>query len=93
MKTEILIEIVGWLGVLFYLLGYFLLTIGKLKASSYKFHLLNIFGASGLITDSAYYYDMPNLVVNAAWLLIAVFAVVKRKYSDSKLEDGTFDQV
>lgn len=72
------IELAGWLGVVFYVLAYLLLSIGFLKPNSYRFHTLNILGAIGLITDSAYYGDKPNLVVNVTWFIIGVFAVSRR---------------
>lgn len=67
MDSKLVIEVIGWLGVIFYVLAYLLLTIGFLKANSYLFHILNILGASGLIMDSAYFGDKPNLVVNVLW--------------------------
>ena len=78
MDTESIIEISGWLGVIFYVFAYLLLSIGVLKANSYRFHFLNILGATGLITDSAWYGDKPNLAVNVIWLIIGIFAITRR---------------
>lgn len=75
--VETLVAIVGWLGVVFYIMAYLLLSIGKLTSKNPLFHLLNILGATGLITDSAYHKDSPNLVVNVVWLLIGLFAISK----------------
>ncbi|TDE11572.1 CBU_0592 family membrane protein [Dyadobacter psychrotolerans] len=80
---EKIVEVAGWLGVIFYVFAYFLLSIGKLKANSYRFHFLNILGAAGLITDSAYYGDKPNLAVNVIWLIIGLFAITKRFFFSS----------
>jgi hypothetical protein len=76
-------EGLGWAGVVFYITSYLLLSTGKLKANSYLFHTLNILGAAGLITDSAYENDKPNLAVNCIWLLIGLWAIGKRLYSQS----------
>lgn len=73
-----LTEGLGWLGVLFYVSSYLLLSTGKLKSTGYKFHLLNILGAIGLIIDSAYENDKPNLTVNIIWLLIGLGAIGRR---------------
>lgn len=81
MDSKLVIEVIGWLGVIFYVLAYLLLTIGFLKANSYLFHILNILGASGLIMDSAYFGDKPNLVVNVLWLAIGILAIVSRCYA------------
>ncbi|WP_254560514.1 CBU_0592 family membrane protein [Dyadobacter diqingensis] len=72
------IEFAGWLGVIFYVFAYLLLSTGMLKANSYRFHSLNILGAIGLIINSAYYGDKPNLVVNVIWLIIGIFAIYRR---------------
>lgn len=74
-NVETLVAIIGWLGVIFYIMAYLLLSIGKLTPGNPLFHLLNILGATGLITDSAYHKDSPNLVVNVVWLLIGLFAI------------------
>lgn len=78
-----IVELAGWLGVIFYVFAYLLLSTGKLKSISYQFHLLNILGAIGLITDSAYYGDKPNLVVNVIWLVIGVSAISRRLFGSS----------
>lgn len=78
MNKVLAIEIAGWGGVIFYVSAYFLLSIGILKANGYLFHLLNIIGATGLIIDSSFHGDMPNLVVNVVWLIIAIAATSRR---------------
>jgi hypothetical protein len=80
MNDKLIIEVIGWFGVIFYVVAYFLLTIGLLTANGYRFHFLNMLGAIGLIVVSAYYGDKPNLVVNALWLAIGIFAVGKRYF-------------
>ncbi|MCF0052499.1 hypothetical protein LXM25_20685 [Dyadobacter sp. LJ53] len=72
------IETIGWAGAIFYVLAYLLLTAGILKSSGYNFHFLNMLGAAGLIVDSYYHADNPNLAVNSIWLVIGIFAVIKR---------------
>lgn len=68
------IEIIAWMGVLFYLIGYLLLVIKKISANGYSYHILNGLGAIALIFNASYLHDIPNIAVNAIWLLIAVYA-------------------
>jgi hypothetical protein len=75
--VETIVVIISWLGVVFYIMAYLLLSTGRLKPGSPLFHLLNILGAIGLIIDSAYHKDSPNLAVNVVWLLIGLFAISK----------------
>jgi hypothetical protein len=77
-------EALGWAGVIFYVSSYLLLSTGRLRATDYTFHLLNVLGAAGLIIDSLHEGDNPNLVVNCIWLLIGMWAIGKRWYSQSK---------
>ena len=83
MDTKSIVDISGWLGVIFYVFAYLLLSIGVLKANSYRFHFLNILGAIGLITDSAYHGDQPNLTVNVIWLVIGILAITRRFFFTS----------
>lgn len=76
MHTILFSSIMGWVGAVAYLVAYLLLSAGKLKSDKPSYHVLNIIGAAGLITDAISLNDYPNLVVNALWALIAVFAIV-----------------
>ncbi|MCF0074319.1 hypothetical protein LZD49_27800 [Dyadobacter sp. CY261] len=78
MNTEFLLETMGWLGVVSYVLAYLLLTIGVLKPSGYPFHILNMIGAASLIVYSLEYGDKPNVAVNFIWLMIGIGAVARR---------------
>jgi len=73
---SVTMQTLGWLGTLAYLLGYFLLSIHKISAGK-LYHILNIAGAIGLICNALYLTDYPNIVVNVAWLAIAVFAIYR----------------
>lgn len=75
--------LLGWVGTFFYLFSYFLLSIRKIKGDGLAYHIMNILGAIGLTFNALYLQDYPNVVVNIAWMIIAVVAiylfVVKRK--------------
>ncbi len=66
----------GWVGSIAYLLAYLFLSLNKLKPERPMYHLLNMIGALGLILHAAQLNDYPNLVVNVAWGIIAVMALV-----------------
>ena len=68
--------ILGWIGTLSYLLAYLLLSINKLKANQVTYHVMNIMGAIGLTANAVYYADLPNIVVNLAWGIIALAAII-----------------
>lgn len=69
-------DIPGWAGTFFYVLGYVLLTMGKIKSDQRIYHWLNALGAVGLIANALYLSDYPSFVVNFIWLVIAVGAII-----------------
>lgn len=68
--------ILGWAGALAYLLAYLLLSVNKINSQQLIYHALNVIGALGLTINSLYYADLPNVVVNFLWGLIAISASV-----------------
>lgn len=68
--------VLGWVGTLAYLLAYFLLSVNKINARQLSYHTLNVVGAIGLTVNALYYADLPNVVVNLVWGLIAISALV-----------------
>ncbi|WP_290790809.1 CBU_0592 family membrane protein [Flavihumibacter sp. UBA7668] len=81
--ADIVYPIIGWVGTIAYLLGYFLLTTNKLKSNQVSYHVLNIIGSIGLTANAVYYTDLPNIVVNLVWGIIALVAIIMllRKHS------------
>ena len=69
-------QILGWVGTFAYLLAYFLLSINKINARQFFYQILNVVGAVGLTTHAIYYADLPNVVVNLVWGIIALSALV-----------------
>jgi hypothetical protein len=72
----------GWTGTSSYLIAYFLLSINKLRADQKLYHALNIIGAIGLTYNAIFLNDYPNVIVNIAWAIIALGAIlliVRRK--------------
>lgn len=68
--------VLGWIGTISYLLAYLLLSIRKLQADQPVYHLLNVIGAAGLTANALYYADLPNVVVNIFWGIIAITAII-----------------
>lgn len=73
--NPLIYQTIGWIGTIAYLLGYFLLTTNKLKANQIRYHVLNIIGSIGLTANAVYYTDLPNVVVNVVWGIIAAGAI------------------
>ena len=74
-----LVDIISWTGVVFILLPFALLSIGKLRADGKLYNLMNIFGAT-LLGIGAYIGDaIPFVILEAIWVGAAVYGLVTSK--------------
>lgn len=70
-------SVLGWLGVVVFILAYLLLSLEYLSANKTTYHWLNALGAICLVVNSVSTDDLPSVAVNAIWGLIALLTVVK----------------
>ncbi len=70
-------EMIGWLGALLFIFAYFFLVLGWLSSERGPYHLMNALGGICLVINAVNLSDMPTLVVNAVWGVIALYALVK----------------
>jgi hypothetical protein len=75
--TELLIEIAGWIGAGLILLGYALVSTGRVQARSRPFQLMNLFGAAGFVVNSAFHGAWPSAILNVIWIGIAAATLVQ----------------
>ncbi len=66
-------DLIGWIGAIFYILGYGLVATHNLSSEKKVFHFLNIIGAIGLSIAGWHNHDIPSLGLNIAWGLIAIY--------------------
>ena len=71
-----LIELVGWAGALAVLFAYGLVSTERLSSRSWRYQLLNVAGAVGLVINSTWNGAIPSAVVNLIWIGIGVYALV-----------------
>jgi hypothetical protein len=73
-------EVIGWIGIVLILLAYFIVTTFK---KSYRnqiiYHLVNFFGSLAIIINSVVHNSIPLVVLNGAWMLIAIYGLIKLK--------------
>lgn len=73
------IEIIGWLGAIFVLAAYILLSINKISSKGYWYQILNLLGAIFLIINTFYLKAYPSMFVNVVWVGIAILGMYKNK--------------
>ena len=82
---EIAIEVAGWTGAALILLGYLLLSAGKLTGQSAAYQAMNVVGAAGFIVNGWWHGAIPNTALNVVWMIIGGVALwrIKRRGSST----------
>jgi hypothetical protein len=75
--VEIAVEVAGWAGASLILLGYLLITAGKLTGQSALYQWMNVAGAAGFIVNGWWHGALPSAVLNVIWLLIGAVALIR----------------
>ena len=73
--VELAVEVAGWFGAGLILLGYLLVTTGKLTGKSPLFQWINVLGAAGFIVNGWWHDALPSTVLNVIWMLIGGVAL------------------
>ena len=75
--TDLIIEILGWIGVFMVWIAYVFLTMEKMKSTSRIYQGLNLFG-SLLIAQNAFFNKAyPSVVANLTWIAVAMYGFSK----------------
>ena len=77
MNKKILIEAVGWYGMLAILAAYALVSFGAIKADSVAYQLLNLTGALGVALISLRQKAKQPAALNIIWAVVALVALVQ----------------
>ncbi|MEO5493600.1 MAG: hypothetical protein ABIR08_06200 [Sphingomonas sp.] len=76
MTTErIIVEIVGWGGMVLILAAYVLLSIGRIDGRSRAYQWMNVVGAACFIVNSGYNGAIPSATLNVAWAAIGLYTL------------------
>ena len=75
---ELIAEICGWIGMVLFLVAYFLVTFKKITADSRHYQFLNLIGAIFIGYNVFYAKVWPAFVLEIVWVAIAMIALVKK---------------
>ena len=70
-------SILGWIGMILIILSYILFSIKKLKMDYALYHLLNLFGAAGLVISTFITQSWPALALSLIFAVISIVYIVK----------------
>jgi len=77
MNNNLVIDIIGWVGVASLLLAYALVSMRKVQGDSMTYQFLNMLGGALLIVNSFHYKAFPSVGVNVAWIGIAIYSMIR----------------
>ncbi len=79
MNYDVIIDVIGWVGAIFVLYAYFMVSTKRLEGDCLHYQAVNIFGALCLIVNTYFHHAYPSAVVNVIWILIGVYSLVSKK--------------
>lgn len=80
-------DIIGTVGVLAYLLSYYLLQSGKIEIEKgYTYSLLNLLGATFVLISLTNSFNLPSLVSQAIWIALSFYGLLRTKGSRKPLK-------
>lgn len=69
-------DIVGMVGVVVLLLGYFLLQTGKIS-NSITFSVFNLIGSLMILFSLLFAWNLPAAVMEIAWVFLSIWGIVR----------------
>lgn len=79
MINQTIFEIIGWVGALLLLAGYFLFSLGKFEGKLWAYHTFNFCSSFLLLINAFYTNSGPFMLVNSVWCVIALVSIVKER--------------
>jgi hypothetical protein len=77
MDVNLLVNIIGWIGVALLLVAYWLVSSRRLSGDSIPYQALNVSGAGLLIVNSYYFGAYPSVGVNLVWIGIGMVTLYR----------------
>jgi hypothetical protein len=69
------LQLIGWLGMVMILIGYFLMTFSFISSQGFIYQSLNIVGSFGIILVTWKRKDYQPMLLNIIWMIIAIVAI------------------
>ena len=79
MSQAAFMDLLGWVGTVLYLIAYYLVSIKKVEGDSIPYQSMNIVAGILLVINTFYWRAYPSLGLNAAWILIGVFTLSRKR--------------
>ncbi|MFG3442787.1 hypothetical protein ACGF0J_36565 [Nonomuraea sp. NPDC047897] len=74
---NLLLDAVGWIGAGLLVLGYGMVSTGRMSGDRASYQVVNLVGSVALMANSAYNDAWPSAGLNLVWAGIGVVSLVK----------------
>jgi hypothetical protein len=75
---RIIIDTIGWIGAVTYLIAYGMVSAKKVEADSWTYQGMNMFAGSLLIINNFYLRAYPSTALNTVWVGIAILTLGRK---------------
>jgi len=75
--SEQLLELVGIVGFVFYMLAYGLLQLGKISSQCYSFTLINMLAAFLVLISLTNQFNLASALIQVSWIAISIVGVFR----------------
>jgi len=79
--TNLIIETLGWIGTVTYLIAYALVSLKKAEGDSVLYQGMNIFAGVLLVVYSLYLKAYATTGLNAVWALIGLYTLGRKWFT------------
>jgi hypothetical protein len=79
--NEFVVDVLGWVGTVLYLVAYALISSRKVEGDSLLYQGMNIIAGFLLVANTFYWKAYPSLALNVVWIGIGLFTLGRRRYS------------
>jgi len=70
-------QILGFVGMIFIVYGYFLLQSNRCDNNSLKFQFINLIGAVLLLISLFVHFNLGSFIIEVFWIIITLYGIYK----------------
>jgi predicted membrane protein len=70
-------QIIGFIGMVFVVVAYFLLQVDKLQRDSLSYQLYNLIGAILLLISLFVHFNLGSFIIEVFWIMITLYGIYK----------------
>lgn len=79
-----LFQLIGFLGMVFVVVAYFLLQTEKKKITSWTYQVLNLIGAILLLISLFVHFNLGSFIIEIFWIIITILGMYKNLKGNRK---------